>query len=44
MLYESVIHPVTIISTLPSVGVGALLLLMAAHFDLSVIAIVASFC
>jgi multidrug efflux pump subunit AcrB len=40
MLYESVIHPVTIISTLPSVGVGALLLLMAAHFDLSVIAIV----
>jgi len=40
MLYESVIHPVTIISTLPSAGVGALLLLMAAHFDLSVIAIV----
>jgi HAE1 family hydrophobic/amphiphilic exporter-1 len=40
MLYESLIHPVTIISTLPSAGVGALLLLMAAHFDLSVIAIV----
>jgi HAE1 family hydrophobic/amphiphilic exporter-1 len=40
MLYESMIHPVTIISTLPSAGVGALLLLMAAHFDLSVIAIV----
>jgi hydrophobe/amphiphile efflux-1 (HAE1) family protein len=40
VLYESVIHPVTIISTLPSAGVGALLLLMAAHFDLSVIAIV----
>jgi HAE1 family hydrophobic/amphiphilic exporter-1 len=40
VLYESVIHPVTIISTLPSAGVGALLLLMAAHYDLSVIAIV----
>ena len=40
MLYESMIHPITIISTLPSAGVGALLLLMAAHFDLSVIAIV----
>jgi HAE1 family hydrophobic/amphiphilic exporter-1 len=39
-LYESVIHPTTIISTLPSAGVGALLLLMAVHFDLSVIAIV----
>jgi HAE1 family hydrophobic/amphiphilic exporter-1 len=34
------IHPITIISTLPSAGLGALLLLMAAHFDLSVIAIV----
>ena len=31
ILYESIIHPVTIISTLPSAGVGALLLLMAAH-------------
>ena len=40
MLYESVIHPITIISTLPSAGLGALLLLMAVHFDLSVIAIV----
>jgi len=40
ILYESVIHPVTIISTLPSAGVGALLLLMAAHLDLSVIGIV----
>ena len=39
VLYESMIHPITIISTLPSAGVGALLLLMAAHFDLSVIAI-----
>ncbi len=40
VLYESLIHPVTIISTLPSAGVGALLLLMAVHIDLSVIAIV----
>src|SRR3954452_7169556 len=40
ILYESIIHPVTIISTLPSAGVGALLLLMAAHLDLSVIGIV----
>lgn len=40
VLYESTIHPITIISTLPSAGVGALLLLMAAHIDLSVIAVV----
>jgi hydrophobe/amphiphile efflux-1 (HAE1) family protein len=40
ILYESVIHPITIISTLPSAGVGALLLLMAVHMDLSVIAII----
>jgi HAE1 family hydrophobic/amphiphilic exporter-1 len=40
ILYESLIHPVTIISTLPSAGVGALLLLMAVQIDLSVIAIV----
>jgi HAE1 family hydrophobic/amphiphilic exporter-1 len=40
VLYESVIHPITIISTLPSAGLGALLLLMAVHVDLSVIAIV----
>ena len=40
VLYESVIHPVTIISTLPSAGLGALLLLMAVHYDLTVIAIV----
>src|SRR5438876_171425 len=39
VLYESLIHPITIISTLPSAGLGALLLLMAAHLDLSVIAI-----
>jgi hydrophobe/amphiphile efflux-1 (HAE1) family protein len=40
ILYESLIHPITIISTLPSAGIGALLLLMAVHVDLSVIAIV----
>jgi hydrophobe/amphiphile efflux-1 (HAE1) family protein len=40
ILYESLVHPVTILSTLPSAGLGALLLLMAVHTDLSVIAIV----
>jgi hydrophobe/amphiphile efflux-1 (HAE1) family protein len=40
VLYESVIHPITILSTLPSAGIGALLLLMAVHMDLSVIAII----
>jgi multidrug efflux pump subunit AcrB len=40
MLYESLVHPLTIISTLPAAGLGALLLLLAVHYDLSVIAIV----
>ena len=40
MLYESYIHPLTILSTLPSAGVGALLMLSAFHFDLSVIALI----
>ncbi len=40
VLYESLVHPITIISTLPSAGLGALLMLMAFHFDLSVIAII----
>ncbi|HEX3728438.1 MAG TPA: efflux RND transporter permease subunit, partial [Opitutaceae bacterium] len=40
MLYESFIHPVTILSSLPSAGVGALLMLMLFHYDLSVIAII----
>jgi HAE1 family hydrophobic/amphiphilic exporter-1 len=40
MLYESYIHPLTILSTLPSAGVGALLMLMLFHFDLSVIALI----
>jgi len=40
MLYESYIHPLTILSTLPSAGVGALLMLWGFHFDLTVIALV----
>ncbi len=40
VLYESVIHPVTILSTLPSAGVGALLALLLTHNDLSVIALI----
>ena len=40
MLYESYIHPITIISTLPSAGVGALLALMMTRTDLSIIAII----
>jgi HAE1 family hydrophobic/amphiphilic exporter-1 len=39
VLYENVIHPITILSTLPSAGIGALLLLMARNIDLSVMAI-----
>jgi multidrug efflux pump len=40
ILYESYIHPITILSTLPSAGVGALLALMICHTELSVIAII----
>jgi len=40
MLYESYIHPVTILSTLPSAGVGALLALELTRTDLSIIAII----
>ena len=40
VLYESFIHPVTILSTLPSAGVGALLALMLFQQDLSVVAII----
>jgi multidrug efflux pump len=40
VLYESYIHPITILSTLPSAGVGALLALMVDGSDLSVIAII----
>jgi len=40
ILYESYIHPITILSTLPSAGVGALLALLFTHTDLSIIAII----
>jgi multidrug efflux pump len=40
VLYESLIHPITILSTLPSAGVGALLALLAFRADLSVIALI----
>ncbi|MGB8740279.1 MAG: multidrug efflux RND transporter permease subunit [Xanthobacteraceae bacterium] len=40
VLYESFIHPITILSTLPSAGVGALLSLMVFRFDLDIIAII----
>ncbi len=40
MLYESFIHPLTILSTLPSAGIGALLALQFGHMDLSVIGII----
>jgi hydrophobe/amphiphile efflux-1 (HAE1) family protein len=40
MLYESFIHPLTILSTLPSAGIGALLALQLGHMDLSVIGII----
>jgi multidrug efflux pump subunit AcrB len=40
MLYESFVHPLTILSTLPSAGAGALLFLMLFHQDMSVIALI----
>jgi multidrug efflux pump len=40
ILYESYIHPITILSTLPSAGVGALLALMLTHTELTVIAMI----
>lgn len=40
MLYESLIHPVTILSTLPSAGMGALLALLLSGTDLSIIALI----
>jgi multidrug efflux pump subunit AcrB len=40
ILYESYILPLTILSTLPSAGVGALLILLLAHYELTVIALV----
>ena len=40
VLYESYIHPITILSTLPSAGVGAILALLICHLDLDVIALI----
>ncbi len=40
VLYESTIHPITILSTLPSAGVGALLALITFHYDFSIIALI----
>ena len=40
ILYESYILPLTILSTLPSAGVGALLILLLAHYELTVIALI----
>jgi multidrug efflux pump len=40
VLYESFIHPLTILSTLPSAGIGALLALMVAGHDLTIVAII----
>jgi multidrug efflux pump len=40
VLYESYVHPITIISTLPSAGVGAILALLVTHTDFSVIALI----
>jgi multidrug efflux pump len=40
VLYESYIHPITILSTLPSAGVGAILALLLFHINLSVIALI----
>jgi HAE1 family hydrophobic/amphiphilic exporter-1 len=41
VLYESFVHPLTILSTLPSAGVGALLALHAGHMDLSIMGVIA---
>ena len=43
ILYESWIHPVTILSTLPSAGIGALLALMACGLEFSIIALIGVF-
>ena len=43
MLYESTIHPLTILSTLPSAGIGAVLALMLFHTDFSIIALIGVF-
>ncbi|NNM70119.1 MAG: MMPL family transporter [Gallionella sp.] len=43
MLYESTIHPLTILSTLPSAGIGAIIALMLFHTDFSIIALIGVF-
>src|SRR5690625_624073 len=43
MLYESYLHPITILSTLPSAGIGALLTLMAVDEEFTVIAMIGVF-
>ncbi len=43
VLYESTVHPLTILSTLPSAGVGAVLALMLFHTDFSIIALIGVF-
>ena len=43
ILYESLIHPLTVISTLPSAGVGAMLALLLFKMDLSIIALIGIF-
>ena len=40
VLYESYIHPITILSTLPSAGVGALLALLLCHFEFTLVALI----
>jgi multidrug efflux pump len=40
MLYESYVHPITVLSTLPSAGVGAVLALMLFHIEFSIIALI----
>ena len=40
MLYESLVHPITILSTLPSAGLGALLALELTRFELSIVAMI----
>jgi multidrug efflux pump len=43
VLYESLVHPITVLSTLPSAGVGAVLALLLFHLDLSIIALIGVF-
>ena len=43
MLYESLVHPVTVLSTLPSAGVGAVIALLLFRMDLSIIALIGVF-